>query len=277
MSKTDWIYVTPSASSIPLQITVQECGRFYFDGDSYTERGSLESFEIALILSDTNFQLKYGGKEYAFGKKGDLFLIDCTRGYRLDTHGYSDLYFIHFWGENVKYYYSIFEKYNASPIINILGLPIAEEFERIIALYKNPTDETADLYAQSIVLQLIQTITQFAMKDYHKAAYSKHMSAAIEYIKDHFSEPLTMDTVAKEINISKSYLALIFKKETGITFSTWLRKYRIGQAKKLLRMTDLSQDDICNEVGIYDNSYMCRLFKEFENVTPDEYRKNWVE
>ena len=38
-----------------------------------------------------------------------------------------------------------------------------------------------------------------------------------------------------------------------------------------------TQDDICNEVGIYDNSYMCRLFKEFENVTPDEYRKNWVE
>lgn len=260
-----------------MQITVQECGRFYFDGDSFTERGSLESYEIALILSDTDFLLKYDGKEYNFGKKGDLFMIDCTRGYRLDTHGYSDLLFIHFWGKSVDYYYKIFEKYNnLCPIVNISGLPISEEFEKIIALYKNPSDETADLYAQSIIFKLIQMLIQHVMKDPYNVKYSKNMDAAIEYIKDHYTSQLTMDEVANKINISKSYLALIFKKETGITFSTWLRKYRIGQAKKLLKTTDLSLESISSEVGIYDSSYLCRLFKEFENVTPDEYRKNWV-
>ena len=104
---------------------------------------------------------------------------------------------------------------------------------------------------------------------------SKYMTAAINYIRDHFSEQLTLEQVAQELNISRSYLALIFKKETSLTFSTWLRKYRIGKAKELLKNTNMSQDDICTEVGIYDSSYLCRLFKEYEHLSPDEYRKNW--
>lgn len=120
-------------------------------------------------------------------------------------------------------------------------------------------------------------------KSFQKAAlplpastnYSKYMTAAINYIRDHFSEQLTLEQVAQELNISRSYLALIFKKETSLTFSIWLRKYRIGKAKELLKNTNMSQDDICTEVGIYDSSYLCRLFKEYEHLSPDEYRKNW--
>ena len=147
--------------------------------------------------------------------------------------------------------------------------------EKLIGLYRNPSNEIADLYAQTIIMKLMQTLIQAALPLPANTNYSKYMTAAINYIRDHFSEQLTLEQVAQELNISRSYLALIFKKETSLTFSTWLRKYRIGKAKELLKNTNMSQDDICTEVGIYDSSYLCRLFKEYEHLSPDEYRKNW--
>lgn len=276
MKKTEWLYVTPTESDFSPEIITQECGRFFFDGQSYTERGSLDSYEIGFLLTDTDFKLSYNNSHYTFGKTGDVFFIDCTKGYRLDTQGYADLYFVHFWGDNVKYYYDLFEKHNSgSPILNAASLPIGEEIEKLIGLYRNPSNEIADLYAQTIIMKLMQTLIQAALPLPASTNYSKYMTAAINYIRDHFSEQLTLEQVAQELNISRSYLALIFKKETSLTFSTWLRKYRIGKAKELLKNTNMSQDDICTEVGIYDSSYLCRLFKEYEHLSPDEYRKNW--
>lgn len=276
MKKTEWLYVTPTESDFSPEIITQECGRFFFDGQSYTERGSLDSYEIGFLLTDTDFKLSYNNSHYTFGKTGDAFFIDCTKGYRLDTQGYADLYFVHFWGDNVKYYYDLFEKHNSgSPILNAASLPIGEEMEKLIGLYRNPSNEIADLYAQTIIMKLMQTLIQAALPLPASTNYSKYMTAAINYIRDHFSEQLTLEQVAHELNISRSYLALIFKKETSLTFSTWLRKYRIGKAKELLKNTNMSQDDICTEVGIYDSSYLCRLFKEYEHLSPDEYRKNW--
>lgn len=276
MKKTEWLYVTPTESDFSPEIITQECGRFFFDGQSYTERGSLDSYEIGFLLTDTDFKLSYNNSHDTFGKTGDAFFIDCTKGYRLDTQGYADLYFVHFWGDNVKYYYDLFEKHNSgSPILNAASLPIGEEMEKLIGLYRNPSNEIADLYAQTIIMKLMQTLIQAALPLPASTNYSKYMTAAINYIRDHFSEQLTLEQVAQELNISRSYLALIFKKETSLTFSTWLRKYRIGKAKELLKNTNMSQDDICTEVGIYDSSYLCRLFKEYEHLSPDEYRKNW--
>ena len=276
MKKTEGLYVTPTESDFSPEIITQECGRFFFDGQSYTERGSLDSYEIGFLLTDTDFKLSYNNSHYTFGKTGDAFFIDCTKGYRLDTQGYADLYFVHFWGDNVKYYYDLFEKHNSgSPILNAASLPIGEEMEKLIGLYRNPSNEIADLYAQTIIMKLMQTLIQAALPLPASTNYSKYMTAAINYIRDHFSEQLTLEQVAQELNISRSYLALIFKKETSLTFSTWLRKYRIGKAKELLKNTNMSQDDICTEVGIYDSSYLCRLFKEYEHLSPDEYRKNW--
>ena len=276
MKKTEWLYVTPTESDFSPEIITQECGRFFFDGQSYTERGSLDSYEIGFLLTDTDFKLSYNNSHYTFGKTGDAFFIDCTKGYRLDTQGYADLYFVHFWGDNVKYYYDLFDKHNSgSPILNAASLPIGEEMEKLIGLYRNPSNEIADLYAQTIIMKLMQTLIQAALPLPASTNYSKYMTAAINYIRDHFSEQLTLEQVAQELNISRSYLALIFKKETSLTFSTWLRKYRIGKAKELLKNTNMSQDDICTEVGIYDSSYLCRLFKEYEHLSPDEYRKNW--
>ena len=276
MKKTEWLYVTPTESDFSPEIITQECGRFFFDWKSYTERGSLDSYEIGFLLTDTDFKLSYNNSHYTFGKTGDAFFIDCTKGYRLDTQGYADLYFVHFWGDNVKYYYDLFEKHNSgSPILNAASLPIGEEMEKLIGLYRNPSNEIADLYAQTIIMKLMQTLIQAALPLPASTNYSKYMTAAINYIRDHFSEQLTLEQVAQELNISRSYLALIFKKETSLTFSTWLRKYRIGKAKELLKNTNMSQDDICTEVGIYDSSYLCRLFKEYEHLSPDEYRKNW--
>lgn len=276
MKKTEWLYVTPTESDFSPEIITQECGRFFFDGQSYTERGSLDSYEIGFLLTDTDFKLSYNNSHYTFGKTGDAFFIDCTKGYRLDTQGYADLYFVHFGGDNVKYYYDLFEKHNSgSPILNAASLPIGEEMEKLIGLYRNPSNEIADLYAQTIIMKLMQTLIQAALPLPASTNYSKYMTAAINYIRDHFSEQLTLEQVAQELNISRSYLALIFKKETSLTFSTWLRKYRIGKAKELLKNTNMSQDDICTEVGIYDSSYLCRLFKEYEHLSPDEYRKNW--
>ena len=47
------------------------------------------------------------------------------------------------------------------------------------------------------------------------------------------------------------------------------------QAKRLLRFTDKSVENVAQECGLNDANYFSRLFKKVEGTTPGEYRRQW--
>lgn len=73
---------------------------------------------------------------------------------------------------------------------------------------------------------------------------------------------LTLQSTADSLGLNKSYLATLFKKETGKTFTTYVNDKRIDHAIFLLNSSDLQVQEIASSCGIPDVTYFTRIFKK---------------
>ena len=97
---------------------------------------------------------------------------------------------------------------------------------------------------------------------------------AINFIREHYSENISLDMLAERLEITPEYLSTLFNKEVGINFSTFLKRFRISQAKRLLKGTDDKIYSIALQVGYNDPKYFNRVFKEEMGISPGDYRQN---
>ncbi len=93
-----------------------------------------------------------------------------------------------------------------------------------------------------------------------------------EYIDHHFSDKITSEEIAGEAGLSVSRALHLFKEETGVSFSEYLKKTRVECGKFLLANTDDPIADIAVSSGFTDQSHFTKQFKLLENMTPRQYR-----
>lgn len=103
--------------------------------------------------------------------------------------------------------------------------------------------------------------------------YSHLISQAVDFIAKHFAdEDISLNEVAKAVNISASYFSAMFSEKMGRTFTEYLTEKRMDRAKELLRQTGKRFSDIAFEVGYRDSHYFSFLFRKTQGCTPREYR-----
>ena len=123
------------------------------------------------------------------------------------------------------------------------------------------------------VTHMLDIFTQNISK-YNDSKNPVLIQKCISYIHNHYKESLNLETVANIVHLNPSYFSSIFKKEIGLSFSSYLNKVRIDHSKLLLKDTDSSIVDIALEVGFEDQSYFSKVFKNLTNMTPKKYRQN---
>jgi two-component system response regulator YesN len=106
-----------------------------------------------------------------------------------------------------------------------------------------------------------------------KYVESKPIRIAKQYIGENYYQALTLEKVSKNIGFNPTYFSTMFKKETGMNFSDYLKKVRIDNAKNMLLDTEQQVEDISYAVGYSDIKYFSRLFKKLAGVTPTEFRR----
>ncbi len=95
---------------------------------------------------------------------------------------------------------------------------------------------------------------------------------AMDYLNEHYTEPVTLNEVADNIYVSTSYISRMFKKELGKNFVDYLNGIRLEKAKELLKDPKYKTYEVAEMVGIADAHYFSRLFKKYEGLTPTEFR-----
>lgn len=95
---------------------------------------------------------------------------------------------------------------------------------------------------------------------------------AIGYIEAHLEEPISMKQIADLMHLNASYFSVLFKEQTGVTFSDYLTRVRLQKAKELLVSTRLSISDIAEKVGYGTSKYFIKVFKDNEGSSPRQYR-----
>jgi len=95
---------------------------------------------------------------------------------------------------------------------------------------------------------------------------------ALEYVKQHCHEKITLDEMASICSMSKSHFSRKFKLEYGYTFQEFLVMQRLVRAKQMLENSDASIIEVALAVGFSDHSNFTRAFQKYLGVSPSRYR-----
>lgn len=106
--------------------------------------------------------------------------------------------------------------------------------------------------------------------DHYQIAINK----IVEYMQLNYDKDLSLESVASQFYMSRTYLARLLKKYSGRTFLAMLVDIRMEEARKMVIDNKYKLYEIAEKVGYHDFSYFIHSFKKYYGVTPNEYRKN---
>ena len=111
------------------------------------------------------------------------------------------------------------------------------------------------------------------MKKLHMGAPASYaVRKAMNYICDNLHSHLTAEDIARQAGYNRSHLAVIFKRETGVSISDYIIQKRIEAAKTLM-ITDTPLSEVADMLGFSSQSHFCKRFRELTGMSPKEYRQ----
>ena len=126
-------------------------------------------------------------------------------------------------------------------------------------------------------IQLIRILQKlYQNKQFIKASAGENdqkQRQLLAYIKEHFTEKISLDMLAKEFHMSEKYVSRYFVQHFHMTFSNYVQHLRLIHAKNLLETSNDNITDIALQSGFYNVSYFIRSFKKEYGISPLQYRK----
>ncbi|AJY76987.1 response regulator transcription factor [Paenibacillus beijingensis] len=99
------------------------------------------------------------------------------------------------------------------------------------------------------------------------------VNKAMDFIRERYTQEITLQMVADHVHISKNYFSVLFKKQTSYNFIDYMIQLRVDRAKELLLDKTNKIYEIAERTGFNDVKYFSKLFKKITGCTPVEYRE----
>jgi AraC family transcriptional regulator len=112
------------------------------------------------------------------------------------------------------------------------------------------------------------------IKSSTREEYLKRVNIVVDYINNHLDEELDLQKLAEMSNLSTYHFHRIMKAFLGEPLGAYIIRVRLETAVRLLRYTDLPVEQIAYSVGYEMPSSLSKSFKQFYDITPQEYRNN---
>lgn len=101
------------------------------------------------------------------------------------------------------------------------------------------------------------------------------ITKAIRTIRNEYSRPLTVSSLARECGMSVRSLHRLYRSATGNTIGKDLIARRIEAAADMLREDDIKLEPVAMETGLRNAKNLCRLFKEHLGLTPGQWKESF--
>jgi two-component system response regulator YesN len=106
-----------------------------------------------------------------------------------------------------------------------------------------------------------------------KGSGEKAIDIALQYVKEHYFEDLTLEKIASVVFLNPVYFSQLFKQKTGQGYKEYVTSLRLEQAKLLLVNSKLKVAEIAERIGYQDMRHFTQMFRKRFLVTPTEYRQ----
>lgn len=105
-------------------------------------------------------------------------------------------------------------------------------------------------------------------------SYPDALKKALAYVRNHYTEKISLDDLCRVSFVSKQMLIRYFNRTFSKSPTVYIIEYKISRIKPLLtRYPNMSVKEICGEFGFEDQCYFSRIFKKYTGESPTEYRE----
>ena len=163
---------------------------------------------------------------------------------------------------------------------NLVSLEVAEQEEllRLARSFKQyltlPDTYGSDILAATYFFQILVLINHAWSRTSSRSAIPTphRVQAIMDYVDQHLTEPLTLDSIAAALSLDKYYLSHLFKSETESSIFQYVLVRRVALAKQLLSQGH-TVSEACHLAGFNDYSNFIRSFKQITGYTPGQFKR----
>ncbi len=115
------------------------------------------------------------------------------------------------------------------------------------------------------------------VKGQMRPAYHPVVNKALTYIKEHILTSMSLEDIAKHVQVHPNYLSSLFKSNVGESLISFMNRKKVEESKYFLHHSESSLLDIAHLFGFCNQSYYSSLFKKYTGTTPRHYRNHFFE
>ncbi|MBQ6781681.1 MAG: helix-turn-helix domain-containing protein [Treponema sp.] len=274
------IIYQPSSFAMQNLLYLQETGSLTAIKPHTSSRQNLSSF-LFFYVEEGEGSLTYQNQIYSM-KKDDCAFIDCRNKYSQGSSSKNlwALKWVHFYGSAMGEIYSKYLERGGEACFSV-DSEKPNPFVPILDLIMETASSSSyirDMKINEVLSKLLTLLMEYSWNP-EKARKSNtkclNVSDVKAFIDQNFTAKISLEVVAAQFNVNKSYLLRLFKEYTGLTVNNYILQKRILMAKNELRFTNKTLDVIAQECGLEEANYFIRVFKKIEGLTPGGYRKRW--
>mgnify|MGYP002407267458 FL=1 len=167
---------------------------------------------------------------------------------------------------------SLYFMFAAFKDLKELGINVEDrlelQFDPFIEIEKYETAEEMKKWMISVFSDLLHII-----ENEKNEKYKYIVKVGIDYMINHYNEPLSLTIIADEVHVTPNYFSRVFREETGQNFIEWLNKFRVDKAKDFLLNIGMKTYEVAEKVGFSDYKHFSYNFKKYAGCNPTEYRE----
>ncbi len=246
-------------------LQINSCGfQIAKTGFTVVRQNGRDDYQLLLILSGT-CQVEYDGKKYTMEKGNFLLYPPNIKQYYSFPPSTLSLW-CHFTGNVID---EIFGDCGLSCGVFKAAYDqhVVEAFYALINRFHSSNDSSL---TKASLIELLSCISP--EYDTRENMDDKRISDVLTFMHTHYSDPITVDDLAKRAGYSKCRFNSIFKSSVGCTPIQYLKNIRLSFAADLLSATTLSIGEIAASCGFNDSLYFSRAFSQKYQCSPSEYR-----
>lgn len=154
-----------------------------------------------------------------------------------------------------------------------VGDAIQAWLESISHFNRNPVELNAKRNEFGFqVLGLLAPVCPFKTGFHEKISQARRLQPVIEYIHQHYHQPVRRDALARIAGLSPAQFHYLFKQITGLTPMGFVRQARVRHAQELLITTEDPVKSIAGQCGYADEFLFSKTFKRCCGFSPRQYR-----
>ena len=271
-----------------------------------------DKYNILILIQDGNCQITYENEDYTL-EKGDIFFIPANHSYcrRPINNNACTMSYIHFsfsfeitqmdlpdltakishskvvLDSQILSDETCFEKQN---YIYLQNKHTVKDYSKVftqvndIRLLSASRQLMCGLQSSIIVCTILASLSQNTIETVSSdhllnepERIPDNLKKALRYIRNHYTEPISLEALAKHCHLSKQQLIRYFKSAFHVTPIVYITNYKVTRAKDLLfNQPHLTIKEISDELGFDNQHYFARVFLKTTGETPSHYRQRTI-